>query len=233
MAKLGGGVDRTERFYKIDQLLKERKVVSFAALREARLPAEDQQRILDEFSLRKSSPEAFEFPERKVANAALRGQRVRERGGQAPEKAWKEATRTVPVGYEAAKEEARTYLRDHYTNAHGVMFCQVCKDRLPFKLDDGQYHFEAVELLEDLPKRFRECFVALCPNHAAMFKLANSSKAEIRSLLAGRGPGLLITLAGEGRTVSFTEVHWSDVQACLASLVSVEDESSQENRVSI
>lgn len=31
----GGGVDRTERFYKIDQLLKERKVVSFAALREA------------------------------------------------------------------------------------------------------------------------------------------------------------------------------------------------------
>lgn len=28
-------MDRTERFYKIDQLLKERKVVSFAALREA------------------------------------------------------------------------------------------------------------------------------------------------------------------------------------------------------
>ena len=31
----GGRVDRTERFYKIDQLLKERKVVTFAALREA------------------------------------------------------------------------------------------------------------------------------------------------------------------------------------------------------
>lgn len=31
----GRKVDRTERFYKIDQFLKERKVVSFAALREA------------------------------------------------------------------------------------------------------------------------------------------------------------------------------------------------------
>lgn len=197
------------------------------------LPAEDQRRILDEFSLRKSSPEAFEFPERKVGNPALRGHRVRERGGQAPEKASKEATRTVPVGYEVAKEEARTYLRDQYTNAHGVMFCQVCKDRLPFKLDDGQYHFEAVELLDELPKRFRECFVALCPNHAAMFKLANSSKAEIRSLLAGQGRELRIMLAGEGRVVSFTEVHWSDIQACLASLVSVKDESGQESRVSL
>ena len=35
-----GEVDRTERFYKINQLLKERKVVTFAALREG-LPQEN------------------------------------------------------------------------------------------------------------------------------------------------------------------------------------------------
>jgi len=80
-----------------------------------------------------------------------------------------------------------------------------------------------VELLNVLPKRFRECFIALCPNHAAMFKLVNASKPEIRALLAGDKPELRLTLAGQVTPVLFTEVHWTDVRACLASLETVED----------
>ena len=55
------------------------------------------------------------------------------------------------------------------------MICQVCQERLPFKLDDGSYYFEKVEFLPELQNRHYQNYLALCPNHAAMYQHANGS----------------------------------------------------------
>ena len=61
------------------------------------------------------------------------------------------------------------------------MICQVCKTRLPFKLDDGSDYFETVEFLSQLTKHHYQNYLALCPNHAAMFQYANGSADSRRS----------------------------------------------------
>ena len=53
------------------------------------------------------------------------------------------------------------------------MMCQVCKRRLPFQLDDGSDYFERVEFLATLRRHHKRNYLALCPNHAAMFQHAN------------------------------------------------------------
>jgi hypothetical protein len=87
---------------------------------------------------------------------------VREQAEQTPEKQSEVRSRAVAVGYEAAKSAAKLYLREQYTNSNGVMFCQVCKDELPFKLPNGAYYFEAVEISDALAKRFRGVSEFLC-----------------------------------------------------------------------
>ena len=60
------------------------------------------------------------------------------------------------------------------------MICQVCKNQkpLPFRLADGSYYFEAVEFLPKsaLKKLHYQNYLALCPNHAAMYQHANGSR---------------------------------------------------------
>ena len=97
------------------------------------------------------------------------------------------------------------------------MFCQLCKKLpLPFRLPTGAYHFEAVEIVAGLSKRYRETFLALCPNHAAMFLYANEQKENIQELLeTAVGREVELTLGGEAQTIFFTETHIADIQACL------------------
>jgi len=113
-------------------------------------------------------------------------------------------------------------LKDQYTNSHNVMFCQICNAPLPFKLDNGEYHFEAQPLLDELRDRlFPENFLALCPNHAAMFDLVNGSKQLLLSLVkelnwTEEHDYISVTLAGERSCVRFTETHLCDLQALIA-----------------
>ena len=55
---------------------------------------------------------------------------------------------------------------------------------MPFKLDDGTDYFEKVEFLPELKKRHYQNYLALCPNHAAMFKEANGSSKVMEGLFA-------------------------------------------------
>lgn len=57
----------------------------------------------------------------------------------------------------------------------------ACQAPLPFKLPTGKFYFEAVEALPGAAKRFREGFLALCPNHAAMYQYASHPKDEMRT----------------------------------------------------
>ena len=109
------------------------------------------------------------------------------------------------------------YLRDLYTNTDGVTICQVCKDRLPFKLAEGNYFFEAVEFIPDLEKGYHhQNYLALCPNHAAMFMHANASKDKMTDrFLALDGSELDLTLADQLVTIYFTGTHIADLRVVI------------------
>ena len=179
----------------------------------------EQKRIIDEQRIRTTEPPE-EFPERPVRNKDLRNQRVQDEASQTPGKKFEMRQRSVALAYEAVKSEAKLYLREQYTNNNGVMFCQLCKSALPFRLPSGTYYFEAVETIAGLSKRYRETFLALCPNHAAMFLYANEQKETIQELLVTAvGLEVELTLGGEVKTILFTETHIADIQACLQSQV--------------
>ncbi len=187
------------------------------ALAIANLPAEDKaelRRLCDERARR-----AHELPTREVGDPALREARVRTQAQETPEKRSEVRQRSVRVGYGSDKEEVKLYLRDQYTNADGVMFCQACRDELPFKLPSGEYFFEAVEVVDEAPKRLREGFLALCPNHAAMYRYANEGRARAKDLLDEADTGEIeLELGGRAVSVYFTEVHLQDLRTGLSSL---------------
>lgn len=187
------------------------------AQRFARLPKREQERFLNQFP--QHSPEARELPERALRNAELRGQRVHAQAVGTPTKQSQVRARAVPVDYESAKTEAKLYLEAQYTNPHGMMFCQACQAPLPFKLPTGKFYFEAVDALPGVAKRFREGFLALCPNHAAMYQYASHPKDEIADrYLEANGREVPLTLAGSEVPIYFTEVHLADLKSCLSSL---------------
>lgn len=182
------------------------------ALEFSRLPKDERQRILKGYS------EPFELPERLVRNPELRQQRVGDEATKTPEKTSMQRQRAVQVGSAEAKAEAKVYLADQYTNSNGKMICQACKEELPFKLPTGKYYFEAVELVPDSPKRYREAYLALCPNHAAAYLYANEQRSSIRELVtAAESNEIEIALGGELTTLYFTQMHLVDSKACLSS----------------
>jgi hypothetical protein len=91
-----------------------------------------------------------------------------------------------------------TWLRNKYTDENGQMFCQICKDVMPFlKRNRKDYYFEKKEVLSRkyLPKEHEAQYLALCPLCAAKYhefittvdesmdklkdKIANIKKYEI------------------------------------------------------
>ena len=92
---------------------------------------------------------------------------------EAPERLSVIASRSVSVGLDEVKEAAELYLRNQYTNDDDIMICQMCRDELPFRRTDGVHYFEKVSFLPDLDRRHHQNYLALCPNHGAMFQYSN------------------------------------------------------------
>src|SRR5262245_533533 len=87
---------------------------------------------------------------------------------------------------------------------------------MPFKLDDGTDYFEKVEFLPELRKRHYKNYLALCPNHAAMFKEANGSSEFMRDMFADlSGNELEVILAQQNATIYFTKTHVADLKKVL------------------
>jgi len=182
------------------------------AQRFAALPVEEQERILAEMEHRRH----FELPEHEPSNPERRAQRVGEHAQNAPEREFEKRLRSVAVGKEAVKEEAAEYLRHQYTNSDDEMICQVCKTALPFKLDDS-YYFEKIEFLPDVDNRHYQNYLALCPNHAAMYELANGSSETIRdSFLSFCGNELDVVLGQRPMSIYFTRTHIADLRVVIA-----------------
>ena len=61
----------------------------------------------------------------------------------------------------------------------GETVCQACHKPPPFEID-GEGFFEPVEFLRfSKGKHHYQNYLALCPNHAAMYQYANESKGTI------------------------------------------------------
>ena len=179
------------------------------ARRFAALPPEEQERLL---ASRRETP-ATVLPENVPNNPDRRAERVGTTAAQAPERQTEARTRAVSIGIDEVKQEAAQYLRQQYTNVDGDMICQVCKTVLPFKLDDGTDYFERVEFLPELKRRHYQNYLALCPNHAAMFQHANgSSDSLLESVVAIAENELPVVLAERETTIYFTQTHLADLK---------------------
>jgi hypothetical protein len=179
------------------------------------LPLDEQDRLLAQGERRRD----FELPEQESKNPARRALLVGKEAMEAPSRRFEDRTRRVPIGLDSVKDEAKIYLRGQYTNNDGEMICQVCKEAtpLPFKIDDLAY-FEAVQFLPDLVKRHYQNYLALCPNHAAMYQHAHGTEGTIRELFDDlEGCELEIVLAQDPVTVYFTKQHLSDMKAVVES----------------
>jgi hypothetical protein len=180
------------------------------AKRFAALPVDEQRRILAEWET------PFELTDHEPANPTRRAERVAAQAANAPERITEERRRSISINRDAVKQEAGQYLLQQYTNADGHMICQACKKRLPFQLDNGTDYFERVELLTTLKRHHKQNYVALCPNHAAMFQYANGSTEKLRDLLIDLvGNFLPVVLAKEETRIYFTKTHLADLKAII------------------
>lgn len=178
------------------------------AKRFASLPPEEQERFLADWE----RSDALELPDRSPANPERRASRVGEMAADAPERRSEERTRSVSVGREEVKVEASQYLLQQYMT-QDELFCQVCKKPMPFKLNDGSAYFERVEFISGLKKRHLQNYLALCPNHAAMFRHANSTKDFMMEMfLELTGNELEVELAQKSATIYFTKTHIADLK---------------------
>ncbi|MHB8832572.1 MAG: hypothetical protein ACYC9V_05265 [Desulfobacteria bacterium] len=176
-------------------------------------PPEEQERFLAE-QYRKESPE---LPEHVSANPERRAGRVAAEAVDAQDRRTEERIRSVSIGRETVKQEAAQYLLEQYTNGDDEMICQVCKAPLPFKLDDGSNYFEKVEFLSDLKKRHYQNYLALCPNHAAMYQHANGSLELIREMFVEvTGNEIEVVLAQKNAAIYFTKTHIADLKSVIA-----------------
>ena len=184
------------------------------ARRFAALSPVEQEPILAEHEPHDSS----ELPERIPRHPDRRAERVSERAATAPERRTEQRMRSVSVGREEVKKGTEQYLHTQYTNDDGEMICQVCKGPLPFKLDDDSYYFEMVEFLRDLKKRHYQNYLALCPNHSAMFQYALGSSIQLMrdQFVDLAGNELNVLLARQDTTIYFTKTHIADLKAVMA-----------------
>lgn len=136
----------------------------------------------------------------------------------------------MSLGREHVKVEAEQYLRQHYRNEDGEMTCQICKGPLPFKLDDGTEFFETVEFLPGLKKRHFQNYIALCPNHSAMYRHANGCKQVVHDMVENlTGNELEVTLAQKDMTIYLSTLHVIDIKSVLSAEKELTDESESKS----
>jgi hypothetical protein len=97
-------------------------------------------------------------------------------------------------------------------------------------LDDGSEFFETVEFLPDLMKRHFQNYLALCPNHSAMYRHANGSKETIRAMVENlTGNELEVILAQQNMTIYLSKIHVIDIKAVLVAEAKLTPEAEDEN----
>jgi hypothetical protein len=174
-----------------------------------------RQTAIEQFSDLLNQDRQPDFPERRSPHPERRATKLRESLQNSPARKSEVRDRTVRTSEAATRTDARTYLRDFYTNGEGVMVCQACHRPMPFRLPDGEYYFEAVGLFSDAEHEYRENYLALCPVCAAMFRHASDVDPEQfrDSLQDASDLRVEVTMAGETRHIRFVDDHRTDLLA--------------------
>lgn len=176
------------------------------------LPQDEQLRILAALQRER---DRFGLPTNEPVNPERRAAKIRSRAAEAPKRNTEQRERSVSVGVDDVKRKAAQYLRQQYKNEDEEMICQICKAPLPFKLADGTAYFEKVEFLPELTKHYVQNYLALCPNHAAMFQHVNGSSDLIGDVIDLTGQEVHVMLAKEHATIYFTKTHLFDVKTLI------------------
>jgi hypothetical protein len=178
----------------------------------AAMPVDEQNRALAEFERRRN----VALPDHEPGNPERRRERIIAHSASAPGRRTEDRTRSVSIGRDEVKDEAKQYLRQQYTNADAEQICQICKDVLPFKLDDGSFYFETVELIPELKRHYDQNYLCLCANHAAMFKFANGSRAGLSQRISNHTENeVSVVLAQRDYALYFTKTHLADLKAII------------------
>lgn len=193
----------------------------------AGLDPKTRQRMKENFERERQT----ELPENVPSNPDQRTARVGAQAVDAPERRSEIRSRTVSVNREGIKQETKQYLRHQYTNPDGEMICQACKTALPFKLDDGSYYVENVEFLavrnglDGLTKHYYQNYLALCPNHGAMFQYANGAPELMKEMFTElEGNELEVLLAQKNATIYFTRTHIADLKKVIQIDASIDED---------
>ena len=186
----------------------------------AGLDVEERQRFKNEVERKRK----FVLPESSSRNPEQRADRVEHQAAEAPGRETEKRQRAVSISREEVKQEAGQYLSQQYTNVDGEMICQICKSPLPFKLDNGNYYFEKVELFQNIKQRHYQNYLTLCPNHSAMFQHTNGSKDIMFEMFQElTGNELEVVLAQSDMSIYFTSTHRDDLRTVMGSVEGIEN----------
>jgi hypothetical protein len=163
------------------------------------------------------------FPSKPVLNSERREERLAEQISDAPEKEYEKRERSDRIS--RGTIDPVPLLREQYTDSFGEMFCQICKCEMPFKKRNGEYYFEAIEVLSSifLPKEFEAQYLALCPLCAAKYqefvKRQEKSMAELKNAIANsEGYEVPLMLGDEKTSIQFIETHLHDLKIIINNL---------------
>jgi hypothetical protein len=161
------------------------------------------------------------FPEREAPHPERRAAGMAQRAREAPPKVYEIRERSVRTSDKDARQLARPYLVDLYTNSDGQMVCQACHQQMPFDLPDGSPYFEAAELLP-APVEFFVNHLALCPTCCAKWHHARAtSDAHVAAALRSTGAlEISVILAGKATRIRFVQVHLQDILAIISPSIS-------------
>ena len=162
-----------------------------------------------------------EFPQKTSANPERRQEKIIKKCRDAPKKKYEKIKRSTRTTENIL--DSQNWLRENYTNDKGKMICQICEKTMPFKKKNGQYYFEAVEILNHFDKELEELHLALCPLCAAMYKefVKRDEDATERlkdDLMATDNLKIPVKLGDREASLHFVETHFNDLKAILREL---------------
>jgi hypothetical protein len=168
-----------------------------------------------------------EFPMFSIPDPERRERVVSNNIHEAPDKIFEKKERSVRTSGRSIDKE--TYLKNFYTNKNDEMICQLCKKIMPFRKRNGEYYFEAVEMLtkEMISKESESLYVALCPTCSAKYnEYIKQDRNKIHTMVKHIQCSEIEEIEIETdcpETLKFNPPHYLDVRTILTELIDQED----------
>lgn len=163
------------------------------------------------------------FPVRPPSNPESHEKRVIAALADSPDQEYVEKVRRVRTSRSSI--DPKFWLEQQYKNKDEQVVCQICKEKMPFKQANGNYYFEAVEMLKGhFTKEFDQQFLALCPECSPKYKTYVKQRPEAMSslqdnLISADNAGnfeVPVKLGEWNTSIRFVERHWLDIKAILS-----------------